>query len=585
VQILKSPIIRWVFLLSWLLGVGGLTFLWHLGSVALIDETEPIFAETARQMLERGDWLTPIFNDDLRFDKPPLIYWLIAVCYQVIGVNEWAARMPSALSAIAVMAGCFYVLWHYGVNSPDRTDYNKRWLLAALGSGIVALNPLMLAWGRVAVADLVLVGTLSLSLLAFFVGYAQAQQAQQKYWFAGFYSFLGFATLAKGPVAIALEIPIVLGFVFYCGNLSQVWRELRPLRGLLLTLTIALPWFVWATLQHGKLFIDQFFVYHNLERFTSVVSRHGGGWYYYLLVLLVGFMPWSAFLPGAIAHLRLHRRKQWQQVERSQHLGIFAFFWLAGVFVFFTIASTKLPSYILPLIPPAAILVAQFGSALTSGIGLRVSRWLLMVSGGVSALLFAAIATVFAYLPGVLSQSPANARFLPLLTAADIPFRGMFLGGAIGLAIGLLLITRKPQWLWLPNLTGMLGLTGLVIVPLIQVIDLERQQPLKQLAQQVKRERQPGEELYLLGHRKSSVVFYSADTVHFVRKRRHIAEIVRETQTPSPSLLILVKNEAIPKLKLVTNSYQVMGQAGQYSLIRAARAPFHQHRDTPVSSK
>ena len=103
----RHPKSGWILSMAGLVAIAIMAFLWHLGSVGLVDETEPLFAEAARHMKISGNWITPYFNQETRFDKPPLIYWLIALGYYMVGVNEWAVRLPSAISAIALMVGCF----------------------------------------------------------------------------------------------------------------------------------------------------------------------------------------------------------------------------------------------------------------------------------------------------------------------------------------------------------------------------------------------------------------------------------------------------------------------------------------------
>ena len=105
----------WIWALIWLMAINFVAFLWHLGSTSLVDETEPLFAEAARQMSVTNDWITPYFNGVTRFDKPPLIYWLMAIAFKLIGVNEWAVRLPSALSAIALTVMGFVTLQRFGV--------------------------------------------------------------------------------------------------------------------------------------------------------------------------------------------------------------------------------------------------------------------------------------------------------------------------------------------------------------------------------------------------------------------------------------------------------------------------------------
>ncbi|NER84889.1 MAG: phospholipid carrier-dependent glycosyltransferase, partial [Leptolyngbya sp. SIO1D8] len=103
----------------WVVCLSGIAFFWGLASTGLVDETEPLFAEAARQMQATGDWITPYFNGNPRFDKPPLIYWLMAVGFQLFGVNEWAVRLPSAFAAVAVVGLGFYTLRRFGFSRPE----------------------------------------------------------------------------------------------------------------------------------------------------------------------------------------------------------------------------------------------------------------------------------------------------------------------------------------------------------------------------------------------------------------------------------------------------------------------------------
>ena len=122
----KFPTFVWGVSLVTVVLAGGLAFLYQLGTANLVDETEPLFAEAARQMTVTGDWITPYFNGEPRFDKPPLVYWLMAIAYRLIGTNEWAVRLPSALSALAVMGGTYVTLWRF---VPMASGSRHGWLL------------------------------------------------------------------------------------------------------------------------------------------------------------------------------------------------------------------------------------------------------------------------------------------------------------------------------------------------------------------------------------------------------------------------------------------------------------------------
>ena len=228
-------------------------FLWNLGNIGLVDETEPLFAEAARQMTVRGDWITPYFNGETRFDKPPLIYWLMAVAYRTLGVNEWAVRLPSALCAIGLTCLGFYTLSKSKEEGPSTTlrnrfrkkeeeddtdlDTDTRMNVTVfpsslshsptpplspspsipiflstpwIGAALIALNPQTIAWGRTGVSDMLLVGCMCSALLAFFLGYTLEEQREQaefstvsasrfpNKWYLIFYVLIALAILAKG---------------------------------------------------------------------------------------------------------------------------------------------------------------------------------------------------------------------------------------------------------------------------------------------------------------------------------------------------------------------------------------------------
>ncbi|WP_204368697.1 ArnT family glycosyltransferase [Neosynechococcus sphagnicola] len=231
----QYPAIAWVALGLWVVGIGGMAFCWNLGSVGLVDETEPLFAEAARQMTVTGDWLTPYFNGQTRFDKPPLIYWLMAIAYQGLGVNTWAARLPSALAAIALVALLGYTLRQFAMTAPPDSPAAaavpkplQPWLVAWIGTTVLTLNPLFITWARTGVSDMLLTACMDGSLLAFFCGYAQADcPPVQRRWYFTCYGLIALAILTKGPVGIVLPGLIISSFVLYVGQGRAVWREMQ----------------------------------------------------------------------------------------------------------------------------------------------------------------------------------------------------------------------------------------------------------------------------------------------------------------------------------------------------------------------
>lgn len=582
----KQPALAWALSALWVLLLCWLAFIWNLGNIGLVDETEPLFAEAARQMRETGDWITPYFNGETRFDKPPLIYWLAAIAYSLIGVNEWAARLPSALAAVALVGLSFYTLRFFGFPSPgvvqptsnqndDETQaiaplpHSQLWLSAWIGAAIMVLTPETIAWARIGVSDMLLTGCMGLALLAFFLGYAQpTKPSVQTRWYLAFYILMALAVLTKGPIGLVLPGLIIGVFLLYLGNGWEVLREMRLLQGVLIFLVMVLPWYVLVILANGKAYIDAFFGYHNVERFTSVVNNHSAPWYSYFLVVFLGFAPWSVYLPSAIARLRFWQRSHWQQQPRSAQLGLFALVWFTVIFGFFTIAVTKLPSYVLPLMPAAAILVALLWSDQMTrprnSIGIQIS-------GVVNVLFLLTLAGAMLYSPNWMGGDPAAPNLPQVVQQSKI-----LIWGAVAWAIAattalILLLRRQAHWLWSPNFLGFLAFLIVSVMPASFIMDAQRQLPLRQLAATVVQVRQPGEEFIMVGFKKPSLVFYTQNPVTFLwtptKLVNHLNTLPPGESQPT-SALVLGYPEKIVESGLQPNQYQTLKIAGAYQLIR-----------------
>ncbi|NBD31847.1 MAG: glycosyltransferase [Cyanobacteria bacterium] len=557
-----------------MIGLCLVTFLWRLGSIGLIDETEPLFAEAARQMVETGNWVTPYFNGETRFDKPPLIYWLMAIGYQIFGVNEWAVRLPSALSAIGLTGFIFFVLDHFGVSplNPGTESTQRRWG-SLIGGATLALTPEFIIWARTGVSDLLLTGCMGSALLCFFVGYVHSEKGTEPPFlslgrpsaeYISFYSLTALAVLAKGPVGLVLPGLIIIAFLLYQGNLWAVFREMRVLSGLIIFLVLTVPWYVLVIAENGQNYIDSFFGYHNFQRFTDVVNDHDAPWYFYFVVVLIGFAPLSVYLPSAIAQLQVWRRRFWQKQPRAQQLGLFAFFWFAIIFVFFTIAVTKLPSYIIPLLPAAAILIGLFWSRYQQ----EMPSLTLKMNGWVNVIFVLALGAAFYYSPNFIGYDPAapNLSEIYAQTGLHLLAAATWLGA--GILIGLALVTQQYQrWIWGINLLAMLLTFVFVLQPAVFFMDQLRQKPLRELARFEQTVRKPGEELIMIGMEKPSVTFYTQHQVTYLDKTKHaIAHLRKQPDTESVLLLSHPRNLNT----LIDQAQQVtfLGQQGEYQLIR-----------------
>lgn len=299
-----------------------------LGSVPLLDPDEPVYAQTAREMLQSGDFLSPRIYGDFWYDKPPLYYWLVAAMQALLGFSEFAARFPAALM------GSLTVLVLYV--SVTRLLNERAGFWSAL---ILATSVEFFYLSKAAVTDTTLLFFLTSALLAFL---------HRKYWLM--YVLMALGTLVKGPIAIVFPGAIIFLYLLCLGRLREI-LEMHVVRGLLLYLLLAGPWYYAMYTVHGQVFIDTFLGFHNLTRFTTAEHADRVVFWYYLPVLFLGFFPWTGLfcqsVKASISESRIDEMR----------LLLFMHVWWIFVFIFFTVCQTKLVSYILPLFPALAVLV------------------------------------------------------------------------------------------------------------------------------------------------------------------------------------------------------------------------------------
>lgn len=519
--------VLWLVLLCWL------SFFHGLGHLGLMDKTEALFVEVGKQMLERGDWITPWWNGQRFFDYPVGGYWLVALSFTLFGVTEWAARLPVALAAssVVVAASVLILLW-----APPEEPMVARYRRAFLAAGILATTPGWIGWGRTSTTDMFLSSAISLALFSFLLAHRHPDHA----WMAplgrvGLPIFCGTAVLAKGPVGLLLPGLVITVFLF----LTRSWRHwLHPWQLLAmgsLFLGVVLPWYAAAAAVNGMEFIGGFLGFSNLQRFTTVLYDHPGPPWFYLPWLLILLLPWSLFLPGAIVARRfwpLRPRRVWGSDENKalggSDLEMFLLLWLVLMVAFFSAAATKLPGYILPVLPAASLLVALYwfpfpvasGSHPAAGRHADAAEDLppgMMLTGWINAIVLLLLAAAAVMAPGWVATDPAFPEFSATLRSSGLPRVLATLLLVSGLALVFLLRSpRRWRWFWLPNLAGFLSVLALVIPPLANLIDQERQLPLRVLARQAGSNAQAEEPLWVVGTKRYSTLFYSGQPAIFV---------------------------------------------------------------------
>ena len=429
-------------LLLALLALSGLLFFLALGDMGLTDRDEGRNAEAGREMFESGDRLTPTFNGELRIAKPVFIYWLMEQSYRLFGVNEFAARFPSALFGV----GLIFIHYLFLVHQRDQT-------VALFGGLMLLLNLEILGLGRMALTDSVLIFFTTASLYGFWLGLHGEGGVRR--WIWAFYIGMALATLTKGPVGFAVPIIAAALYLTWTRRWREYWQKGVPLAGLLLFILLAAPWYAAMFLVHGDAYATGAKA-NTIGRFLSPMEGHQGTIFFYLPVLLLGFFPWSALLPVPLYHAFKNWRSSGgisrypsaplphsdlpQPSTPGRELELFAALWVVGVFVFFTTSSTRLPHYIGPLFPAAALLTASYWSRCLQDPttkGIRGSIHLMMGLGYLLAVGFACLPTLYAtYASKMVREFPLAGQVdlgsSPYL-AAIVLLLGMTLVGYLGL--------------------------------------------------------------------------------------------------------------------------------------------------------
>lgn len=361
----------------------GFLLFYGLGAFGLLGADEPRYAQVAREMLDRGDWVTPTLNGKPWLEKPPLYYWQAMLTYCVGrtllsaqgGVNEQTARLSGALDAAIMIAAIYFFLRRFRPGS--ELDGS---LIAASCVGVIG-------FAHAASTDMPLTAAFTIALLAWYAWYESRRQIN----LAIFYLCLALGALAKGPVALALAAVIILLFAAAKRDWTALVRTVS-IPGIALFLTVALPWYIAVQIRNPD-FFRVFILEHNLARFSSNVYHHPQPVWFYLPVFLLAAMPWTLWLIIAvIERLRLiWRERQEASASPDDSWALFLLLWMAVPLIFFSAAQSKLPGYILPSVPAAALLVTEYLAARREH--KRKISWPLAVSHGLlcGLLIFAAL--------------------------------------------------------------------------------------------------------------------------------------------------------------------------------------------------
>lgn len=324
-----------------LAGFCAFLFFFGLAHFGLVGADEPRYAQIAREMLARHDWITPTLDGNPWLEKPALYYWQAMLAYRMFGVSDWAARLPSAVDATLMVFAVYFLLGRFR----PAFELDGALMTASL-AGVIG-------FARASSMDMPLTAAFTIALLAWFAWY----ESGSKRFLALFYACLGLGILAKGPVAPVLAAIVIAVFSLAIRNAAVIARTLW-VPGITLFLAVVLPWYVAVQVRNPE-FFRVFILEHNLARFRTNLYHHTEPLWYFVPVLLLGLIPWTMFVVAAAMEAA---QTWWQRriVPGTESLNIFLVIWILIPVIFFSMSQSKLPGYILPALPAGALLVAEY---------------------------------------------------------------------------------------------------------------------------------------------------------------------------------------------------------------------------------
>ncbi|MFH1190305.1 MAG: glycosyltransferase family 39 protein [Candidatus Omnitrophota bacterium] len=524
-------------------------FFLRLDKPALTDPDETFYAETAREMLAKGEWVTPYLYGKPQFEKPILFYWLVEASFKAFGVNEFAARFPSAVLGTAGIIAVFFM---------GSILFGRR--AGFLSALILATNVEYIVLSRACITDMALFVFLLAAALFFIWGYVR--KAGHLYLLSS--ASIALAALTKGPVYLVLFAFAVLLFLFIVKDLKALGK-MPLLQMAVVFAVISAPWYLAIYKLHGRAFIDGFFGLHNVNRFLVSEHKIGSQFYYNIPIIMGGFFPWSVFLPAGFLHaigkLRVKSSESGVRniAEDTGRKGsIFVLVWFAVIFGFFTVSSTKLPTYIFPLFISSAVIVGALlddflkgeiaGSVMRFTIGSFYLLAAVMIVGWSGAALYAKL-DFPSILPGVVISSLVLALggLLSLIAFINKKFEPAF--GLIALSVAAFLMPL-----------------GALILPEVERYETSKEVSMKLLSVMKQDERLGSESNYLAGlafytgrfpanlddHHLQIAFFNSKERIWAVIKEknhRHIYDPEITKEYVKPSYMVSVTG----KRALVTN--------------------------------
>ena len=520
-------------------------FGWGSATIPLTGPDEPRYAAIANEMMQTGDYVTPSLGGKPWFEKPALAYWLMAASYYVVGVNELGARFPSILLALSSVLVLFY--------TGRRLVSERIGLLAALG---LEFSIGFLVFSRAASTDMNLTATVTLALCAFLRSEQVAQTGgsifdRRNFWLAIFYTGIGLTILAKGLAGVALAGGVIGSYLLISRRLKQ-FIGLHLIWGGLLVLAICSIWYGPVIARHGYSFINIFFIQHHFQRFTTNKYHHPGPFYYYVIAIVVAVFPFSFLLPVSVARVQLAQYVR-NGIDAIDRWKLFAFLWMLFPVVFFSFSGSKLPGYVLPAVPGAALLLANDLEEIWTNKGKR-AQWIAL---SVTAVLMI-----------------GGALTLPFLKKINIELSMRIALGVVLMAGGLV-IGIGSLWRSRVALAGNF-LTIVLLVPIVAIAirpQITERESIKPLALLAKQNRRPNEPIMFLGDLPRIVhgfTFYTDGNVTYDEDSHGstLDQVLGETREKRSTLCVVPESQLSMLQAKKEISTEVLGRQRGMALIR-----------------
>jgi 4-amino-4-deoxy-L-arabinose transferase-like glycosyltransferase len=476
------------YLLLLLAALSSVLFFTRLGGLALTEPDETFYAQTAKEMLAADDWVTPRIFGKPQFEKPVLYYWLVMASYTAFGISEFSARFPSAVFSIFGVFGVFLL---------GKLLYSR--LTGFLSAVVIATSIIYIVVGKACVTDTVLTVFILYTFYFFMAGWSSGKRL---YYYAASAS-AALAVLTKGPIGLFIAGAVVLLYLAFTGEIRFIFKKVPIFKILLFFLAIALPWYVLAYWANGNIFIDEFFGFHNITRFTQPEHKIGDTPFFYLPVAIGGIFPWSVFFPFAAWCMYKKNKDAPGSLGESKAAikapKVFLAAWFLLVLLFFSISRTKLVTYILPLFPAMALITGRFWEKAITGYEKGISagkqmKWAFGVSSLITLL-------------GLCG--------LGFFLLQRFPYRDVFKGFFIG--SGAFIVSILAGWYFLRQRKILavflsIAFSVVLVMPAITVYIfpvIEKYESRKALALKVKELAMPNEKIGAECDHRRGIAFYS----------------------------------------------------------------------------